>query len=252
MFEHKLTTVIIDNNIAELKKLSTRLNKTAKFSIVGKSTTGKHGISLIHNFTPQLVFINVDLIDINGLEFVKILRSRNIFTQIVFVADNDKYAFDSLQLEPFDYLIKPIRKDHIQQILERIEFKLEKEELIRKVDLYAKSHSISTKRILKQKKGIIILLLEEIVFCKAELTITLLILKNGKKVRLKTGLNETLKTINSKDFIKISRSYCINSNYLHKIEIDNNKCILYSEGNTWEVPASKCAIKRLEKFITNT
>lgn len=250
MLEHKITTVIIETNPEELKKLNSRLKKTAEFSVVGKATTGKQGISLIHNFAPQLIFVNVDLQDINGLEFVKILHTRNIFPEIVFVADNDKFAYESLPLEPLDFLIKPFKTEEIKQIIERLTLKLEKEELMRKMDYYAKSHSISTKRIFKQKKGIIILMLEEIIFCKAELTTTQLTLKNGEKVPLKTGLSKTLETINNKKFLKVNRSYFINRNFLRKIDKKNSKCILYSEGKTWEVPASKGAIKRLDMLNT--
>ena len=250
MLEHKITTVIIENNPEELKKLNSRLKKTIEFSVVGKASTGNQGISLIHNFAPQLVIVNVDLQDINGLEFVKILHRGNIFPEIVFVADNDQLAFESLPLEPLDFLIKPVKQDEIKRILERLMKKLKKEELIRKMDFYAKSHFITTKRIFKQKKGIIILLLEEIIFCKAELTTTLLILKNGEEVSIKTGLSETLDTINSKKFLKVSRSYCINRNYLRKIDKKNSRCILYFEHNTWEIPASKSTIKKLDKLNT--
>ena len=104
------------------------------------------------------------------------------------------------------------------------------------------------KRTFLQKNGIIILLLEEIIFIRAELTNTVLMLTSGEEIILKTGITQTLETVNNHDFIRINRSYCINKNYLRKVDIRNIKCLMYFEGTSWEVPASKNTMGQLEKL----
>ncbi|NQU54394.1 MAG: response regulator transcription factor [Bacteroidetes bacterium] len=250
MHNIKIPTVVIEKNDKELKKINSCLKNIDELLIVGSATTGNKGISLISNFAPNLVFVNVDLQDINGLEFVRVLQNRNIFPEIVFLADDGQFAYESLVLKPVNFLIKPINKEKINQMLLRLTQKLKKKELIRKMDTFTNSTQVVNKRTFKQKGGIVVLPLKEIVFCKAELTRTIIFLINGEKMQLKSGINETLETINSEDFIRIGRSYCINKKFIRKVDRRQNKCHLHHEGKTWEVPTSKNIIEQLEKLHT--
>ena len=248
MLDLKVTTIVIESNQKKLKELQSFLRKTGYLSIIGTATTGKKGFSLITNLAPHIVFINVDLQDINGLEFVRILHNRNIFPEIVFIADDTNQAFDSLPFEPLDFLVRPFQKEIIANLVNRLKNKLTKMELMRKMEIFTKSNSAVPKRMFKQKSGIIILEIDEIVFVKASLTHSVLTLTNGDESVLKTNLNRTCEIINSEDFVRINRSYCINKNYLQKIDKQKFNCFMQNGKNTWEVPASKNTIKQLEKL----
>ena len=248
MLKQKLNTVLIEKNQAELKGLQSHLKKNHGLSIVGSTTQGNTGFSLITNYAPQLVFINVELPDINGLEFVRILYNRNIFPEIVFTADNEHFAYDSLILEPLDFLVKPIKTEDLDNMLIRLKHKLKKKELMRKMDVFTKSNEVRPKRIFKEKSGIYILELSEIVFVKALLTHSILTLVTGNEIVLKTSMNQTLEIINNEDFIRTNRSYCINRNYLRRIDRQKLKCDLHFEDHSWEVPASKNTVRQLEKL----
>lgn len=248
MLNQKITTVVVSKDRTELKKMVLKLNGFDVFSIVGQASNLSQAVFLVTNFIPELVFVCVDLDIGSGLEVVRALRARNIFSEFIFVSDNADLAYESLQLEPMDYLIKPIDSALIQEMLVRLKMKLKKKELFRKMDVFAKANEVVIKRVFKHKRGIIILFLEEIVFCKAELTAAVLTLKSGEIVRLKGGINETLETINSENFIRIGRSYGINRNYLRKIDKRNCKCRLSFNGKEWEIPISKNSIVQLEKF----
>ena len=248
MLNIKINTVIIGKDQSEVDELLLILKNFEELSIVGTAAKGNQGISIITNFAPELVFVNVNLQDVNGLEFVRVLQSRNIFPEFVFIALDSNFAYESMSLGPLDYLIKPIDNELIQQLLTRLKLNLRKKELIRKMDVFANSQSVLAKRVFNQKGGIIVLNLEEIVFCKAEGTATIIMLKSDEQVSLKSGISETLETINSEDFIRIGRSYFINRNFLRKIDKRSYKCQMYFEGKSWEVPASKNTINQLEKL----
>lgn len=248
MLNIKINTVVIGKDQSEVDELLSILKNFEELSIVGSATTGNQGISIVTNFAPELVFVNVNLQDVNGLEFVRVLQSRNIYPEFVFIALDSQFAYESLVLNPLDYLIKPICNELIQKLLTRLKLNLKKKELIRKMNIFANSQSVLAKRVFNQKGGIIVLTLEEIVFCKAEGVATILMLKSDEVVLLKSGISETLETINSEDFIRIGRSYFINRNFLRKIDKRSNKCQLYFEGKAWEVPASKNTISQLDKL----
>lgn len=248
MLDLKITTLIIEKDQKALNQTVSVLKKFDELLIVGKTISGKQGFALGNTFIPQLVFINIDLPDMCGLDFVQTLRNRNLYPEIIFITATEKYAYESLILEPFDYFVLPLKLELITNMIARFKAKLKKEELFRKMDIYSQTNQVAAKRVFYQKKGIIILPLNEIVFSKAKRSKSNIKLRNGDDVKLATSLNETLEVINNSHFVRIGRSYCINKNYLRKIDKRNLKCILYHNGQTWEVPVSRNTIGVLEKL----
>lgn len=248
MLDLKITTLIIEKDKDELDKTLEVLSGFSEFSIVAKATSGKQGMALVNNYVPQLIFINIELSDTNGLELLRNMRNRNLSGNIVFMANDSSSAFESLPLEPFDFLLKPIDADLVERLIIRLKQKMQTNELLRKMDAYTKMQAVDEKRIFHQKKGIVVLRLEEILFCKAELISTSLKLRTGEELIVKSKITDTIEIINHKDFIRTGRSYFINRTYLRKIDKKKLKCILYFEGKTWEVPVSKNTIRVFEKL----
>lgn len=250
MLEHKIPTAIVASSEEEVKKVIAELKDMDEISLVGGAANAKQATSVINNYAPYLLLVDVEVGDSCGLEFVQTLYQKSILPEIVFMASDESKAYETLELKPLDFLIKPIRKQEVNKVLDRLKYKLKREELKRKMDIYARSHDVSVKRIFQQSKGIIILHLDEIAYCRADRSKTIVTLVNDEQVVLKTNLTETLETINDQQFYKISRSYCINRNYLRKIDKKKSRCLLFYEGNAWEIPASRNIIKRLETFYT--
>ncbi len=248
MLELKITTLIIEKDQQSLNETVAVLKGFNELSIVGKAITGKNGFRIGNNLAPYLVFINTDLPDISGLDFIRSLRKRDINPEVVFISNDARHAFEALPLKPFDYFVRPLDPALISRMITRLKFKYKKAELMRKMDEYTKMQTVNTKRVFHQKKGIIVLRLEEIVFCKAELSSTVLKLRTGESVIVKTKIGETIEIINHKEFIRTGRSYYINREYLRKIDKKNLKCMLYYEGQTWDIPVSKNTVGLLEKL----
>jgi len=248
MLNLKITAVIIEKTPNELKKIQSLLKKVEQLSVIAATTEANQAITLISNNAPSLIFVGMDLKSMNGIEFVQLLQNRNTFPEVIFLAYDFNKTYDTLAVEPFDYLLKPLKKETIEKSLVRLKDRFRKTELMRRMEIFTKQSTLSAKRIFKQKGGIIIITLEEIVYCKAELTRTLLILRCGTQVHLTTSITDTIETINSKDFSKVGRSHCINRNYLRKIDKRQNKCYLHYFDKSWAVPASQNTILQLEKL----
>ena len=250
MLEQKITTVIITGNSGELKEITSSFEKIDEISVVGTATTQKNGLKLIHSYAPQLLIISVELEDFSGLDFVKDIYQKSILPEVVFVASDEYTAYDTLVLRPLDFLVTPIAKNEVHEMLKRLKLKLKRDELKRKMDIYARFHDVTVKRVFPLKRGIVVLQLDEIVCCKSERSRTILTLANDEEIEVRSNLTESIEIINNQSFFRISRSYCINRNYLRKIDKKNTKCLLHFDGQTCEVPASRNIIRRLESLYT--
>lgn len=72
-------------------------------------------------FTPgryDLVFLDICMDEMNGIELAKKLRSSDPHLLIVFQTTAREYAFDAFPIHPFDYLIKPCRQDEVSAVLD--------------------------------------------------------------------------------------------------------------------------------------
>lgn len=250
MLEHRITTLIVAKNKKELKDVTDVLDNIEEISVVGGAINEKRAYSLVDSYVPQILIINTELEGFSGLEFVKKLQSKSIFPEIVLFASDDTHAYDALALEPLDFLIQPIEKNEISQLLDRLRFKLKRNELKRKMDIYARSQDVKIKRVFPLKRGVIVLFLNEIVCCKSTRSKSILTLTNNEEIEVRSNLSESMEIINNQLFFKISRSYCINRNYLRKIDKKNAKCLMHYEGNSWEIPASRSIIRRLDSLYT--
>lgn len=250
MLKNKITAVVLAESNSKLQSLTTLLNEVPEIIITGKSTDVGQGLSLICNSLPQMVFVNLELSDAHGFELVNELHNRNLYPDIIFIADDSYLAYEALSFQPFDFLTSPVEEQDVQEMLERYKLKLKQKILANKIDFLAKNFDIDTKRTFKYKNGIIVLELNEILFCKSSRSKTILILKNGEEIKLSTGIQETVETINHEHFVKSSRSCWINRNYLRKIDKRREKCIIYNDGKSWEVPVSRNSVQYFEKLIT--
>jgi len=77
MLNLKITTLIVEKDQQSLNKTASVLKPFDELSIIGKTISGKQGFSLGNTFSPQLVFSNIDLSDMSGFDFARILRNRN-------------------------------------------------------------------------------------------------------------------------------------------------------------------------------
>lgn len=250
MLKNKITAVVLERSGSKLQKIISILAEVPEIFITGKATTVEQGYSLICSHLPIMVFVNFELSDSSGLELVQRLHNRNIFPEIIFTASESHLAFETLPLKPFDFFTEPVKKKDVVDMLERYKLKLKKNTLNNKIDSLAKKFNHNSKRTFRYKNGIIVLQLDEVIICQSNRSKAVLILKDGEQIVLSMGIKETIQTINHDNFVKCSRSYWINRNYLRKIDKRRKKCIIHSEGKSWEVPVSRDSMNYFEALIT--
>ena len=69
----------------------------------------------------DLVFLDICMDEMNGIELAKELRAADTQLMIVFQTTAREYAFDAFPVHPFDYLIKPCRQDEVDTVMAEAE-----------------------------------------------------------------------------------------------------------------------------------
>jgi two-component system LytT family response regulator len=110
--------VIDDEPLARLG-VCTRLGAFSDMQVVGECGTGEEALALIPRVAPDLLFVDIEMPGISGIELLKALPG-NQPRCIVFLTAHEQYALDAFNVEALDYLLKPIDDARFFACIERV------------------------------------------------------------------------------------------------------------------------------------
>jgi two-component system LytT family response regulator len=116
---YKTLVIIIDDEpigINTLKVLIDRLNFNIK--IVAEATDPFKGIELIENYKPDIVFLDISMLKIDGFELLERLKYKNF--KLIFTTAHQEYALKAIKNKAYDYLLKPIDIEDLEICLQAI------------------------------------------------------------------------------------------------------------------------------------
>ena len=118
LFEMNIRTLIVDDQLIAREMLRRLLKDESDIEIVGMSATGREALEAIKQFSPDLVFLDVHMPDLDGFGVLAELPAGQA-PVIVFVTANDDFALKAFDVHALDYVVKPISEERLQRALKR-------------------------------------------------------------------------------------------------------------------------------------
>lgn len=115
-----MKAILIDDEQLALDFLERQLNKISTVTIVGTYTNPKVGLEYIMNHDVDVVFLDVDMPEISGLELAERILSEKPAITVVFITAYNEYAVAAFDLNALDYIVKPIELSRLQKTVKRI------------------------------------------------------------------------------------------------------------------------------------
>jgi two-component system, LytTR family, response regulator len=109
--------VVDDEPLARLG-ITTRLGAYPDMLVVGECATGEEALKAIPKASPDLIFVDVEMPGISGLDLLRALP-REQARCIVFLTAHEEYALDAFNVEALDYLLKPIDDERFASCIDR-------------------------------------------------------------------------------------------------------------------------------------
>jgi len=119
MNEQIFSAIIVDDEPLALEGLRLRLEKIPQINVIAEACDGDKAIQLCHELCPDILFLDLQLPGLNGIEVVQSLQS-DILPMIVFVSAYGEYAIDAFELNTIDYVLKPANLGRLKKTVERI------------------------------------------------------------------------------------------------------------------------------------
>lgn len=101
-----LKCIIVDDEPLAVKLLESFVAKTPDLQLFGSFTDSVEAINAIKEQKPDLLFLDIQMPDLNGMELAHMLPEG---TKVIFTTAFKEYAFESYEVSALDFLLKPIR-----------------------------------------------------------------------------------------------------------------------------------------------
>lgn len=114
-----LRVLIVDDEPLAREMLRSLLQEERDIEVVGECGNAIEGISAVHKLRPDVLFLDIQMPRISGLEMVGMLDPGNR-PYVVFLTAYDEYAVQAFEEHAFDYLLKPIETQRLAKTLNRL------------------------------------------------------------------------------------------------------------------------------------
>ena len=114
-----MRVLIVDDEPFARAELKSLLAKEADIEVIGECANAVEAIAAIHHHTPDVVFLDIQMPRISGLEMLSMLDPARM-PHIVFVTAYDEYALRAFEEQAFDYLLKPADPARLNKTLQRL------------------------------------------------------------------------------------------------------------------------------------
>ncbi|ASD68791.1 LytR/AlgR family response regulator transcription factor [Pseudoalteromonas piscicida] len=92
-----------------------------ELDIVGQAADGEEALTLVEAFSPQVVFLDINMPGIDGLEVSRQLCEQAQPPYVVFITAYDEHAVVAFENQAIDYLLKPIEEPRLERTVERLQ-----------------------------------------------------------------------------------------------------------------------------------
>lgn len=114
----RFRVVLVDDEPEAMALMELLLKDLPDVEVVGRASGGKQALALVEKTKPDLVFLDVQMPDLSGIDVARAFSNRSN-SDIIFVTAYGDFAADAFELEAVDYLIKPVKTDRLRETLRR-------------------------------------------------------------------------------------------------------------------------------------
>lgn len=242
----KFKTIIVDDEPEARELLSFLLSDYPEIDIKGKAENVDEAIALLLKLKPDLVFLDIEMPNKSGFDFLNEIKDFEMNPTIIFVTAFNQYAIEAFKFAAFDYLLKPIESLELAKTLERLKSGTKEKVLSQQTNVLFSELSLKKVKF-KTVNGFVLIDPQDIAYCIAEGNYCNIFLKSGEKIFVSSYLADVFSLLPFHDFFRISRSVVVNLKLLQRVNRKSKKCQIIVNDKKVHFLISKRAIMELEK-----
>ncbi len=252
-----LSAVIVDDEQLARDELAYLLREL-DVDIVAQGKNGVEAVNLVKEFSPDLVFLDVQMPGLDGFGVIKKLLDRKLpLPQIVFATAFDQYAVKAFEVNAIDYLLKPFDRKRVSQAVDKVRRKLEdaaspSDQIGTIVNMLEQQQRPPAAKVLLKAAGRLFLVdQKDICYASIEDGIITVVATNMEGQSNCRTLEELLDSLDPNMFWRAHRSYLVNINRIKEVVpwFKSSYQIRMEDKKQTEIPVSRAQTKRLRELF---
>lgn len=229
--------LIVDDEQLSRGKLIRFLHERPEQYEVIEAENGLDALEKIELHKPQIVFLDIEMPEMNGMDLVQALGPKIDF-HLIFQTAYSQYAIQAFEKSAVDYLLKPFSKERFDQALEKCNTTssqlVQPQENLSKT--YQESKVFLSKIVVKRGIKNTLIPIDEILWFKSESHYSYACTKDFEYI-YNEALRDLMKKLDPSQFMQIHRNAIVNLNAVKDIIQGENMRIILS--NNQEIPVSR-------------
>ncbi|MGO1244779.1 MAG: LytR/AlgR family response regulator transcription factor [Sphingobacterium sp.] len=243
-----IKTIVIDDEPLARMIIIDYLKQYDEFQLVAECGDGFQGAKAIHQHTPDLVFLDIQMPKLTGFEMLEIIDE---MPNVIFTTAFDEYAIKAFEKNAIDYLLKPISKERFAQALNKLKHTLPNTDAPQQTREQVKTirEEESLERIVvKNGTQIKIIPVHQVTYLEAYDDYVKIHTKDAMFLKNKT-MASFEKQLDPKQFIRVHRSFIAKVDQLAKIEPMEKESYIATLLTGEKINVSKSGYARLKQII---
>jgi len=201
-----MTVLIADDDAGMRLVLRKIIESMDDVVFMGEACDGAEAVKLYEELKPDVIFLDVDMPVMNGMQAAEQIRAAMPDATLVFCTAHSEYMPEAFELYAADYLVKPFKTERVRQTIRRIATS----------QAQVKTTPART-LMLKNRDGITFLPVNEIILIYREAKLTYIETITGT-FTTSESLSELWTKLKGGEFFKSHRAYVINTSFITKMQ----------------------------------
>jgi two-component system LytT family response regulator len=188
------------------------------FKILCRANSGQEGLNAIQVHQPELVFLDIEMPGMSGIEMMQ--RIPKINFKVIFVTAYDQYAIDAFKVHAVDYLLKPVMQEDLKKAIDHfLEYK-EQIEVADRLEALFETFRLQDPRFsrvaLPTMEGLEFVDVANILRCESDSNYCRIFLVDGSQLYLSKTLKEMESILSGHPFVRTHNSHLVNLSHVQR------------------------------------
>jgi two-component system LytT family response regulator len=246
----KIRIIIIDDEAPARELIKHYLKEVDSAEVIAECADGFSGLKSISAMKPDLVFLDIQMPRLTGIELVEVLTEK---PEIIFTTAYDQYAIRAFELNAVDYLMKPFEKRRFLDAVKKAVYKISSgagnnEPANKLLEKKPESASPVNRIVVRKANSINIIPVDQVRYVESQDDYVMIYHSGGKALKQQT-MKFYEDNLPRESFVRIHRSYIVRIGEINRIEPytkDNHVAVLHSGD---KLPVSRAGYKHLKEEL---
>jgi DNA-binding LytR/AlgR family response regulator len=238
--------MLVDDEPGATRELIKGLSDFREIEVIAQFNDPVQAVKEIIKAPPDVLFLDVQMPGMTGFDVVEFLDHAGVHPVVIFITGFDKYAIEAIRHAAFDYLLKPVEKNELSRVVNRLihtPVETDNREMFKTL-----LEKVNPKKRIKLSTsgGFVLLNTSDILYVEADWNYSDIYFDETTKHMVTVNIGALEKMLPESDFCRISRSIIVNMNYLTRVNRLKRLACLKKDGKEYSFKIPLLNIRKLE------